>query len=117
MAIPAAQGGISSPGGRRGILLAIVLMVVVVAYLYVVQSARSQVPDHGDFWTDMAHILAVRNINQYGFSPLCFGVTRDNGPEIGLPPAYYTHHPSFPMLVLSLFSRLGFSSTGARIGP
>lgn len=99
------------------LLTAVVLTIAFTSYIYLTQSLRSSIPDHGDFWTDMALIVAARNLDQYGFVNLCFGISKDSGPAVGLPAIFYTHHPSIPTMVLGVFERLGLSVTTARLAP
>jgi len=97
--------------------LPIVVVMTIALFIFCTQSLRSELPDHGDSWTDFAHIIAARNLDRYGFFALNFAVTVDDRPLIGLPPTYLPHHPSFPAVVLGLCYRLGLASTSARVVP
>ncbi len=101
----------------RQVILVLSFALAVAGFLYLTQSLRSSSPDHGDYWTDMALITAAHNLSAYGFNKLRLGVTLDNGPEVGLPPIYAPHHPSFPTVVLGIFYRLGLSTQTARLLP
>lgn len=87
---------------RRPVLLALGLAVLFVGFVFLTQSARSAIPDHGDWWTDLAHILAARNLDHDGFRALRFAITRDDGTEVGLASAYLPHWPATPAAILAL---------------
>ncbi len=109
--------GRSVLGQPRHLLFALCLAVASLAYVYARQSQRATVPDHGDAWADMLHLVAADKFNRYGYARLCFGLTLDDGAEIGLQPSYFPHWPPFPAIIVSLLFRLGLSTEQARIVP
>lgn len=111
------EQAISRTGQKRWVLVALALALVVAIYIFVTQSARSDIPDHGDWQNDIAHVVVARNFALHGFSALNFGAARDNGTELGLPPYYYTHLSPFPAIVLGFLYRLGLSTAEARVVP
>jgi len=87
------------------------------AAIFLTQSARSIVPDHGDYWSDMLLLKAAGNLDRFGFLALRFGVTFDSAPEFGGAPLCYTHWPAFPTLALATMLRLGVGVVAARLFP
>ena len=83
--------GRSVLGQPRHLLFAVGLAVASLVYVYARQSQRATVPDHGDAWADMLHLVAADKFNRYGYARLCFGLTLDDGAEIGLQPSYFPH--------------------------
>jgi hypothetical protein len=104
-------------GGTAAIFLVVALSALSASYLYLTQSVRNCYPDHGDRYSDAWTILAARNLDRFGFRNLMFFGTCDGGPEVGLPPVIWWHHPSFPAVVLGLQFRLGLSPSAARLLP
>jgi hypothetical protein len=109
--------GASAGTVDRSLRIALALTLAFAAFVFATQSARSEDPDHGDYWSDTMILLAARNLDVYGFAAQRFGVTMDDGPALGLEPYYYVHWPSFPTVALAVLRKLGCSVRAARIFP
>lgn len=92
------------------------IKVIVICMLFfsltaATQSLRSDVPNHGNYWTDMSVLLHAKNFQECGILSLKFISTWDQGCLIGLPlpknTSFTSIHPTFAAIVLAILMKTG----------
>ena len=104
---------------QRSLLCVIIFLLIYTISIYYFQSSDAATPMHGDLFTDAASMIAARNFNELGFIKLKFAELFISPPpfENYTFPLLYLHHPTFQVVILALFYRLGLSTMQARIFP
>lgn len=100
---------------EKNIYLTAVVGICAVFFLFtaLVQSLRSMVPDHGNYWTDMSVMLQAENFKKCGILPLKFVATWDQGCQIGLAlpknTSFTSIHPSLAAIVVAFLEQIGLT--------
>lgn len=118
-ATTAAHSELSSPfrTALRPDRLVVAGLLVFGCLLYLTQSRQSDVPDHGDWWTDMAIIDATRRINELGPWATRLALPLDDGTVLGTDQALYANWPTAPFLLQALAYKTGLQPRHVRVLP
>lgn len=97
--------------------VALLVLLVFGVVVYVGQSAAADMPDHGDWWTDMALVDATQRIDEFGFWSTRLALPLDDGDAVGSQSILYANWPTAAFQLQAIAYRLGLEPRQVRALP